>query len=81
MADAALFRRTTARAVPGIAGLSPQETRLLALLAGGQSYGEAAAALVVTINPVRSHIRSIYDKLNVHTQAEAVAKAMRSGLI
>jgi DNA-binding NarL/FixJ family response regulator len=77
----ALFRRTTARAVPGIAGLSPQETRLLALLAGGQSYGEAASALAVTINTVRSHIRSIYDKLNVHTQAEAVAKAMRSGLI
>ena len=77
----ALFRRTTPRPPPGITGLSPQETKLLALLAGGQSYGEAAAALAVTINTVRSHIRSIYDKLNVHTQAEAVAKAMRSGLI
>jgi DNA-binding NarL/FixJ family response regulator len=77
----ALFRRTTARPDRGIAGLSPQETKLLALLANGQSYGEAAAALDVTINTVRSHIRSIYDKLNVHTQAEAVAKAMRSGLI
>jgi DNA-binding NarL/FixJ family response regulator len=77
----ALFRRTTARPDPGVAGLSPQETKLLALLANGQSYGEAATALEVTINTVRSHIRSIYDKLNVHTQAEAVAKAMRSGLI
>ena len=56
-------------------------TRLLALLSNAQSYGEAAAALAVTINTVRSHIRSIYEKLNVHTKAEAVAKAMRSGLI
>ncbi len=77
----ALFRQTAVRPEPGIDALSPQETRLLALLSNGQSYGEAATALAVTINTVRSHIRSIYEKLNVHTKAEAVAKAMRSGLI
>jgi DNA-binding NarL/FixJ family response regulator len=77
----ALFRQTAVRPEPGLDGLSPQETRLLALLSNGRSYGEAAAALAVTINTVRSHIRSIYEKLNVHTKAEAVAKALRSGLI
>ncbi|MBP7589456.1 MAG: response regulator transcription factor [Thermoanaerobaculia bacterium] len=61
--------------------LSPQETRLLALIAAGSSYREAAVELDVSINTVRTHIRSIYEKLQVHTKSEAVAKAMRSGLI
>jgi DNA-binding NarL/FixJ family response regulator len=61
--------------------LSPQETRLLAAIAAGSSYREAAVELEVTINTVRTHIRSIYEKLHVHTRSEAVAKAMRSGWI
>ena len=63
------------------AALSPQETRLLALIAAGSSYREAGSELDVSINTVRTHIRSIYEKLQVHTRSEAVAKAMRSGLI
>lgn len=65
----------------GGGALSPQETRLLALIAAGSSYREAALELDVSINTVRTHIRSIYEKLQVHTKSEAVAKAMRSGLI
>ncbi len=61
--------------------LSPQEARLLALIAAGSSYREAGKELDVSINTVRTHIRSIYEKLQVHTRSEAVAKAMRSGLI
>ena len=61
--------------------LSPQELRVVAALAQGLSYGETAVELGVTINTVRTYIRSIYEKLQVHTRAEAVAKAMRSGLI
>jgi DNA-binding NarL/FixJ family response regulator len=75
-----LFRRFTPPP-QDIASLSPQETRLLALMAVGSSYREAAATLEVSINTVRSHIRSVYDKLRVHTRSEAVAKALRSGLI
>ncbi len=71
-----------AAAVPeGGGALSPRETRLLALIAAGSSYREAALELDVSINTVRTHIRSIYEKLQVHTKSEAVAKAMRSGLI
>lgn len=71
-----------AAAIPeGGGALSPQETRLLALIAAGSSYREAALELDVSINTVRTHIRSIYEKLQVHTKSEAVAKAMRSGLI
>ena len=58
-----------------------RKVELLALLADGHSYQSAAADLGVTINTVRNHIRSIYEKLQVHTQGEAVSKAMRAGLI
>jgi DNA-binding NarL/FixJ family response regulator len=57
------------------------ETRLLALLAEGYSYEGAAERLGVTINTVRDRVRSIYEKLHVHSKSEAVAKALRAGLI
>lgn len=61
--------------------LTIQETRFLALLAEGHSYGSAARELGVTINTVRNYVRAIYDKLHVHSKSEAVSKAMRAGLI
>lgn len=61
--------------------LTPGETRLLQLLARGYGYQQAAAELGVSINTVRNHVRSIYDKLHVHSKSEAVAKALRAGLI
>jgi DNA-binding NarL/FixJ family response regulator len=61
--------------------LTPQELRLLALLADGHSYQNAAAQLDISINTVRNHVRSIYDKLHVHTKSEAVAKALKQGIL
>jgi len=61
--------------------LSPQEKRLLALLAEGNSYKVAAARLNISVNTVRNYIRSIYEKLHVHSKSEAVSKALRSHLI
>ncbi len=61
--------------------LTPQEVRLLALLADGYGYQGAAEQMGVTVNTVRSHVRSIYEKLHVHTKSEAVSKALRAGLI
>lgn len=61
--------------------LSPQELKLLKLLAQGYSYQKAANHLNISINTIRQHIRSIYDKLHVHTKSEAVSKALRSRLI
>lgn len=63
------------------ANLTAQETRLLQLLSDGYSYEGAAHQLEITINTVRNYIRSIYDKLHVHTRSEAVGKALRSRLI
>ncbi|HEY5948779.1 MAG TPA: response regulator transcription factor [Kofleriaceae bacterium] len=61
--------------------LTPQEVRLLALLADGHSYQNAAGQLDITINTVRNYVRSIYDKLHVHTKSEAVAKALKQGIL
>ncbi len=61
--------------------LTPQEVRLLGLLAEGYSYQNAAGQLDITTNTVRNHIRSIYDKLHVHSKSEAVSKALRNRII
>jgi DNA-binding NarL/FixJ family response regulator len=61
--------------------LTPQEIRLLKMLSEGYSYQGAAANLNISINTVRNYIRSIYEKLHVHSKSEAVSKALRSRLI
>jgi DNA-binding NarL/FixJ family response regulator len=61
--------------------LTPHETRLLKLLMEGYNYKTAADALGVTFNTIAFHMKSIYQKLQVHSKSEAVAKAVRSGLI
>jgi DNA-binding NarL/FixJ family response regulator len=61
--------------------LTPQELRLLKLLVEGYSYLAAATQLKISVNTIRDYIRSIYDKLHVHSKSEAVAKALRNRLI
>jgi len=61
--------------------LTPQETNFLKLLAEGHSYASAATEFGVSVNTVRNYVRSIYDKLHVHSKSEAVSKAIRAGLI
>jgi DNA-binding NarL/FixJ family response regulator len=63
------------------ADLTRLETKLLSLLAEGYSYQAAADEMRVSINTVRNYIRSIYDKLHVHSKSEAVSKALKAGLI
>lgn len=60
--------------------LSPHELRLLKMLVEGHSYKTAAAELRVTTHTVKFHLRHVYEKLQVHTKSEAVAKALRHGL-
>lgn len=61
--------------------LTPHEVRLLGLLADGYSYQSIANRQGVSINTIRDHIRNIYEKLHVHSKAEAVRKAIKSRLI
>jgi DNA-binding NarL/FixJ family response regulator len=61
--------------------LTPHETRLLKLFVEGHNYKTAALELHVSVNTVNFHVRSIYEKLQVHTRSEAVAKALVNRLV
>jgi DNA-binding NarL/FixJ family response regulator len=61
--------------------LTPHEVRILGLLVEGHNYQTAAVELGVSINTIRFHLRSIYEKLQVHSKSEAVAKALRTRII
>jgi DNA-binding NarL/FixJ family response regulator len=58
--------------------LSPHELRILKLLVEGHSYKTAAAKLNVTTSTISFHLKNIYEKLQVHSKSEAVAKAYSS---
>jgi len=61
--------------------LTPHEQRLLRLLVDGHNYRTAAAELGVTVHTISFHLRNVYEKLQVHSKSEAVAKALRNRLV
>ena len=61
--------------------LTPHEIRILKLLVEGHSYKTAAARLGVTPSTISFHLKNIYEKLQVHSKSEAVAKALQYRLI
>jgi DNA-binding NarL/FixJ family response regulator len=61
--------------------LTAHEIRILALLVEGHNYKTAADELGVSVNTIRFHMRSIYEKLQVHSKSEAVSKALRSRIV
>lgn len=61
--------------------LTPHETRLLKMVVEGHNYKTAAAELGVSVTTVAFHMRNIYQKLQVHSKSEAVAKALRNRLV
>jgi DNA-binding NarL/FixJ family response regulator len=61
--------------------LTPHELRLLKLLVEGHSYKTAAVKLGVSVKTISFHLQKIYEKLQVHSKSEAVAKAFRNGLV
>lgn len=54
--------------------LTPREQEVLRSLTAGNSYKLVANALEISIETVRTHIKRIYEKLHVHSVAEAIAK-------
>ncbi len=61
--------------------LTPHELRLLKLLVDGHNYTTAAEELKVSYNTIKFHMRHIYEKLQVHSKSEAVAKALQNRLV
>jgi DNA-binding NarL/FixJ family response regulator len=65
----------------GCCELTPHEIRLLKLFVEGHNYRTAAAELGVSVHTISFHLRSIYEKLQVHSKSEAVAKALKNRLV
>jgi DNA-binding NarL/FixJ family response regulator len=61
--------------------LSDREKQVLQLLVNGYSYKMIAAEMYIAIDTVRSHIKKIYEKLQVNSKSEAVAKAFKDNLL
>ncbi len=61
--------------------LTKREAAILDLIARGDSYGEVAKQLALSVGTVQTHIKNIYDKLSVHSRGEAVYEANRRGLL
>jgi LuxR family maltose regulon positive regulatory protein len=61
--------------------LSDRELEVLRLIAAGLSNREIAETLVITRSTAKNHVRNIYDKLDVHSRTQAVARAKELGLL
>jgi DNA-binding NarL/FixJ family response regulator len=61
--------------------LTDREKEILSLLVKGKSYKMIAESCGISQFTVNAHIRKIYDKLQVHSVAEAVSKAIKQRLV
>jgi DNA-binding NarL/FixJ family response regulator len=61
--------------------LSEREKEVLSCLVNGMCYKMIAQACFISIDTVRGHIRSIYEKLHVHSKNEAVAMAIKKNIV
>jgi LuxR family maltose regulon positive regulatory protein len=61
--------------------LSDRERAVLQLLVAGRSSPEIAAALIVAPSTVRTHLKSIYGKLDVHSRDQAIARVRQLKLV
>jgi DNA-binding NarL/FixJ family response regulator len=61
--------------------LTPQENELLRLLVEGHHKKTAARVMNISVNTISFHLKNVYQKLQVHSKTEAVAKAIRERLL
>jgi DNA-binding NarL/FixJ family response regulator len=66
---------------PARLALTDREQEVLRFLVRGKTYQQTAGALDISLDTVRSHVKSIYRKLQVHSVAEAVSRAIRDSLV
>ena len=59
---------------PEVQSLTEREEQVLSLLAKGHTYKEISGLMNISFETVRTHVRSIYEKLHVHSRTEATLK-------
>ena len=71
------FFNQISQPAPHLETLSDREKEVLGLLSRGQLYKQIAESLGITLDTVRKHLQSIYQKLHVHSRTEAVVKYLQ----
>lgn len=61
--------------------LTPRQTEIVALLAEGHGYQGIADRLGISIDTVKTRLKQAYERLGATTAANAVAQALREGII
>jgi len=67
--------------LPASPRLTQRQREVLALMATGRTTADIAAALTLSIETVRNHIRAVMRELNAHTRSEALVVARQLGLL
>ncbi|TMI88437.1 MAG: response regulator transcription factor [Bacteroidetes bacterium] len=76
-----MFRENLATTSGNIFNLSAREKEILKCLVEGMSYKMVADKCFISIETVRGYIKSIYEKLQVHSKSEAVVKALKRKIV
>jgi len=61
--------------------LTPKEKEVLQQMVYGKSYKMVSESLNVSLETIKTHVKNVYKKLHVNSNAEAVAKAIRNGIV
>jgi DNA-binding NarL/FixJ family response regulator len=75
------FLKTEAAIPESPSNLTAREREILLLLTQGLNNEMIAARLFISAQTVRNHIKNIYEKLQVHSRAQVVAKALKERLV
>ncbi len=78
---ARLVSRVSRNNLPARGDLTPRELQVLELIAEGLPNAQIGARLGVSVNTVRNHVQNLLAKLGAHSKLEALALAVREGLI
>jgi pimeloyl-ACP methyl ester carboxylesterase/DNA-binding CsgD family transcriptional regulator len=78
--DPARGPRSTTGDSPQRSGLTPREREVLGLVAAGESNGQIAARLGLSINTIERHVSNTYRKIDARGRADATAWAIRHGV-
>jgi DNA-binding NarL/FixJ family response regulator len=62
-------------------GLSQRELQILELIVEGKSNKEIAGTIYLSLDTVKSHMKNIYQKLNVHSRSQAAMAAIQKGFV